>query len=376
MVKNVVNSKRIIGAIAILIFINLRIFSTLLWGNDNKRSNIYKIGEIGKNVLYEHKELFYCISGICCDELNNIYVIDTGYNKIFKFTPDGKIIGAFGHEGQNYGQFLGSRRLDQRLRMSMGNDDKLYIMDGGNKRILVYSCSGEIINQRNYQSDFVLDIPAVNKRGDVYILSRNGMKLIDKFNSHFKYETSIFEFSKHYQFPIEMPLIPKQIFRFPNDMDIIKLISRNDLLVVISNYSLKAYVYNNENKLINEFSLLTNSFKTDFTKKLDKLKEVNNKIAYISKGTSKRFVGSFIAPFKAFIDKNNYICLAYSTNDNKTILTKYGLDGKLNEEYVFNDLTEIGFITSNNEGDIIISRDNSTKIEIYRFKNNKEEVLK
>lgn len=359
----------------VLVLVNIWIFSTLLWANDNKEgSNIYKIGEIGRNILYEKKELFYCISGICCDKLNNTYVIDSAYNKIFKFSPNRELIGAFSRGGQNDGELLGGLRLDQRLRMSIGNNNKLYIMDEGNKRLSIFSCLGEYINRQNMGNTFVLDIPAVNSRGDIYILSRNGMKLIEKYNSQFKFVTSLFEFDRHYQFPIEKPLLPKTVFRIPNDMELIKLITKCDLLVVISNYSLTAYIYSNENKLINEFSLVKNSFKADFMKKLNKLKEENNKRAVLLNSKSKRLVGSFIVPFKAFIDKDDYLALVYSTIDKKTILIKYRLDGTLYKEYILSDLPEIGFITSNNEGDIIISCENNTKIEIYRFKEIKKEV--
>jgi hypothetical protein len=161
------------------------------------------------------------------------------------------------------------------------------------------------------------------------------------------------------------------LFRMPNEMELIKLITRRDLLVAISNYSLKAYIYNGENELTNEFSLTSGVFITDFKKKLDKLKDENIQRSRRLNG-SKKYVASFIVPFKAFVDKNDYLTIVYRATDGRTILSKYRLNGALYKEYVLAGIPEIGFITSNEIGDIIISCQNNTKIEIYRLKNNEK----
>jgi len=346
--------------LAILLF-NLSGFS---FSNEyDNRPCYWKIGEIGNNFRYKQNDLFYCISGICCDSFNNIYVIDSGYNKIFKFDLTTKLIATFGNEGQAKDEFLGSPRLGKHLRLSIGNDNKLYIMDPGNKKILIYSCLGEYIDENKYENNFLIDTPTVNSKGEMYLLSKNGMKLIDKYKSFHKYESSLFDFDYHIQFPLEKPSFPAFYLRTPNDYELIKLISKNDLLVVISNYSLKAFVFDERNKLIKEFNVGGETFKEDFKKRLNDQR-------------SKLSSSSFILPFRAFIDKDGNICIAYVKSDGKTTIMIYDINGRFLRERLFCDRIKYGFITSNNRGDIILSSDNNTKIEIYQLRNSLKEDKK
>lgn len=48
------------------------------------------------------KDYFWHIDDLCCDDEGNLYVADSGWNKIFKFSPEGKFLGSFGRKGSNW----------------------------------------------------------------------------------------------------------------------------------------------------------------------------------------------------------------------------------------------------------------------------------
>lgn len=75
-------------------------------GLTEEGEELKKIGEIGPIVSKEENLYFWSISDICCDKEGNLYVADSGWNKIFKFNSEGKFLLSFGREGQGPGEFV------------------------------------------------------------------------------------------------------------------------------------------------------------------------------------------------------------------------------------------------------------------------------
>ena len=58
------------------------------------------IFELGKEGI-----LFSSIESVCEDAQQNVYVLDRKASKIYKFSPDGKLLLSFGSKGQGPGEF-------------------------------------------------------------------------------------------------------------------------------------------------------------------------------------------------------------------------------------------------------------------------------
>ena len=78
-------------------------------------------------------------AGVAVDHAGNVYVADSGNNRIQKFDSIGKFIATWGSSGSGNGQFsgIGGVALD-----SAGN---VYVADQGNNRIQKFDSIGKFI---------------------------------------------------------------------------------------------------------------------------------------------------------------------------------------------------------------------------------------
>jgi len=74
---------------------------------------------------------FFLISSVDTDVYGNVYIADSKGFFIRKYTKDGKFIGEVGKRGRGAGDFWGP------IDLTVG-DDRLFVWDGGNRRIAVY----------------------------------------------------------------------------------------------------------------------------------------------------------------------------------------------------------------------------------------------
>ena len=73
---------------------------------------------------------------------DSIYVVDSGRNRIVKFSPDGQVLASWGSEGSGDGQFSGlsSVAVDP-------TTNKVYVADSLNKRIQVFDSNGKFLTK-------------------------------------------------------------------------------------------------------------------------------------------------------------------------------------------------------------------------------------
>ncbi len=69
----------------------------------------------------------------------DIYVTDTGNNRIQRFRPDGKFVAAWGEGGDELGQ------LDRPMHAVFGSDGYLYVAEYLNDRIQVFTENGKAV---------------------------------------------------------------------------------------------------------------------------------------------------------------------------------------------------------------------------------------
>jgi len=120
--------------------------------------------------------------GIAIDSSNNVYVADTGNNRIQKFDSNGKFITKWGSEGIEDGQFG--------LLHGIGVDTtgNVYVSDTGNNRIQKFDSNGKFITKwgsagtGDGQFMYAAHI-ATDSSNDVYVVDNNN-DVIQKFDSN------------------------------------------------------------------------------------------------------------------------------------------------------------------------------------------------
>ena len=93
---------QILGLLILLLVLNTSLFSL----EKILHLRLSRLLEIGKDNL-----MFASITSICEDDDSNFYVLDKKEHKVFKFSPEGKLILTFGSKGQGPGDFLQPNRI-------------------------------------------------------------------------------------------------------------------------------------------------------------------------------------------------------------------------------------------------------------------------
>ncbi len=279
-----------------------------------------KIGEITEGFTEGEENYFWHIDDLCCDDENDLYVADAGWNKIFKFNAKGKFVLSFGRKGQGPGEF-NSAPLSSPLRITFGNDGNIYITDPGNNRLSIYNKNGE------FQKSFSLpqrcrDKAQTNKDGDIYLISNSGENVINCYDKNFKLKHSFLNVDKHFKYPILKPRPPhpspvttKDRPRPISNYQFRKVMMKNNHLIALSNLSLTVFHFDEENELVNEFMIKNEIFFKNFKERLE----------------SANTRGGFVNPFNMFLDSNENLCLMYynSSTPNKWEVYRYNIDGTL-----------------------------------------------
>ena len=282
---------------------------------DQSRSDLEKItyiekaGEIKDGFSGEEYNFFAQITDLSIDRKDNLYVADSKLHRIFKFNKNGEFISSFGREGQGPGEFTG------RLRMSVGDDNKIIITDIEGSKISIYSARGEFIRQF-FLPGFTNDEALANSQGDIFLLSEGGFYVIDRKSSSLKHKNSFLGLNYHLNFSPIQPT-SKLIFRMSKNlsfMSIHKLISDDDHLYVVFNNSQIVVHLDQQNKILYQFRIDHQRFVGDFKNRLLEAKKN----------------GKWINCFgSVFIDNNNHICLCYYNNSlGLPEIYRYQYDGR------------------------------------------------
>ena len=104
-------------------------------------SRILKLGPDGTFVA-EWAPALYGPRRIAIGPDDSIYVVDSGRNRIVKFSPEGQVLASWGSEGSGDGQFRGlsSVAVDP-------TTNRVYVADSLNKRIQVFDSNGKFLTK-------------------------------------------------------------------------------------------------------------------------------------------------------------------------------------------------------------------------------------
>lgn len=137
-------------------------------------------GDIG--TLWDENLLqLYGPRDIAIDADGNLWVTDTGNERVIQFSPEGEPLDVYGGVGGEVGQFL------EPVGIAIDDDGNFYIADTWNNRIQVFDADFEPLRQIEVQawdSQSVVNKPyiAVDAEGNIYITDPEGYRII-KFSS-------------------------------------------------------------------------------------------------------------------------------------------------------------------------------------------------
>lgn len=363
----------IVKTILLLLLLNFAKTGISFQVNDyNNANSLEKVGEIKEGFSSSEDNFFIKITGICTDFEGNLYTIDSSRNKIFKFDSKGIFVKSFGRSGQGPGEFLGNPQSCH-LSLSFGNDGKIYVVDPCNRRLSIFLTNGKYL--RHFPINNTLyDSPAINSMGDIYLLSQSGIKMIERYDWKFKFKNFLYNFETHLQFPHGKPFefgsVPHSPYEhvFSNKYEVIKLMDKNDNLIVISNYSFVVVIFDKQNKKVTEFIIDNKECIKDFKKKLDRLYKMYEQIWRKSKRD--KGLKAFILPFGAFIDRAGNICIVYENIEGISRIYRYTTSGNLLERVQsFPDKIMFRHVLSDSNNFIFSISPNYEKIMIFKTNN-------
>ncbi len=93
----------------------------LVWPQNKIELSIQKVLEIGRDSL-----MFGSIASVVEDEESNFYILDRMEHKVYKFSPDGKLLLSFGRKGQGPGDFQNPHLLAYSSKRQLVVADDLY----------------------------------------------------------------------------------------------------------------------------------------------------------------------------------------------------------------------------------------------------------
>jgi glucose/arabinose dehydrogenase/streptogramin lyase len=157
-------------------------FSGNFSGNFSANSpNGTYLAQWGKHGV-EPDSRFNAPEGIAVDRKGNVYVVDTGNNRIQKFSGNGTFLGKFGSFGANDASF------DAPEGIAVDQQGNVYVVDTGNNRIQKFSGNGTFLGKFGSfgANDASFDAPegiAVDQQGNVYVVD-TGNNRIQKFSGN------------------------------------------------------------------------------------------------------------------------------------------------------------------------------------------------
>jgi len=133
-------------------------------------------GDVGE--AYDSNLLqLYGPRAIAIGKDGNLWVSDTGNERIIQFSPDGEPLDVYGGAGADVGQFL------EPVGLAIGADGNFYVADTWNRRIQVFDADFEPLQQiavEAWDTQSVVNKPyiAVDAEGNIYVTDPEGYRVI------------------------------------------------------------------------------------------------------------------------------------------------------------------------------------------------------
>lgn len=193
---------------------------------------------------------FYEPGGVAVDEEGNIYIADSGNQRVLKFSDEGEFIKNFGRKGQGPGEFQCPWLLEI-------YDGEIFVYDW-NRNIQKFTLNGEYLSGFKLKGGIYLDF-VMDSKGCIYLgrlTSRKGNFLIEKFDSE---GSEIIKFCEM----IEPPTRPLVLIYNNSKL----CVDGHDNIYIAFRYINKIRKYNSDGILLREFArdLTYNPIKPEHT---------------------------------------------------------------------------------------------------------------
>ncbi len=118
------------------------------WGDEEriKLEFVQKIGKLeGDNENYQ----FFRPNDVVCDRSGNIYILDSGNNRIQKYNKSGRYLATIGRKGQGPGE------LESVNSMDIDDEENIYVAANYNKEVNKFSSDGKFINRLKCDNNLI-----------------------------------------------------------------------------------------------------------------------------------------------------------------------------------------------------------------------------
>jgi hypothetical protein len=221
----------------ILYFCLITIFVNSLCFQSCKREPVLSLRLEEKFVLKgDGVTPFYEPGGVTVDNNGNIYVADSGNQRIVKFNSEGKFLKSFGTKGQGPGEFLSPWQL------AVYNNE-IYVYDW-RRNIQKFTLNGAYITGFNLRGGIFLDF-VIDSEGNIYVGRWTSDKenfLIEKFDSNGNLIKRFCESIKAQTRPLTLIYNNSKL-----------CIDNQDNIYIAFRYINKIRKYNSDGELVNEF---------------------------------------------------------------------------------------------------------------------------
>lgn len=139
------------------------------------------IWRVGKKFGATHE--MFNLPRVAVDAQGDVYILDTGNNRIIKFNRDGKFVDSFGGAGQRSDQFLIPYAIQ------VGRDENIFTMEAGIRRIKILDRKLKLLHSFSVESGGG-DI-AVDSKNMLYVATSDEDQFLRSYNEKGQYVASL-----------------------------------------------------------------------------------------------------------------------------------------------------------------------------------------
>jgi hypothetical protein len=299
------------------------------------------VAQVGPEIDKEH--FFARPTQLKVNSKGNIFVFDDLLNKIFIFDQKLKLVRVFGNVGRGPGDMtkfgLGGIEF-----IYIRPDDKLYISDPGNRKILVFDAGGNHITDMRFPFNTQVSYyPVVDKKNNFYRISEKG-GAVDILDNNLNIVSTLLSSGEYERFIVRIPVenLSKSFnpskkpdtctWCRPDTLNTYyDVFAEDGLLIYLSNYS-TVFVFKG-NRLVKRFDLHPREALKNYRYRVNRLKKKLKEDSFYTPIFSSLFIDQ---------DNQNYFFLRGPNDEKKRLLFyKFSMDGSLNSIYFIDKTIQV-----------------------------------